>query len=84
MRLNLPNTFEDVRSALQSAGIDQRLVEFVKPIEKAEKIILKIKQEIEHSGKVLFLLAPPGAGEINFYPIPKLATTYKVSRPYRD
>ncbi len=66
MRLNLPNTFEDVRSALQSAGIDQRLVEFVKPIEKAEKIILKIKQEIEHSGKVLFLLAPPGAGKSTF------------------
>ena len=66
MKLNLPNTFEDVRSALQSAGIDQRLVEFVKPIEKAEKIILKIKQEIEHSGKVLFLLAPPGAGKSTF------------------
>lgn len=66
MKLNLPHTFEDVRSALQSAGINQRLVEFVKPIEKAEKIILKIKQEIEHSGKVLFLLAPPGVGKSTF------------------
>ena len=64
--LRLPTTLEDIRKEFEASSINEKLMEFVRPIENAESHILQIRSEMEHSGKLLFLLAAPGVGKSTF------------------
>lgn len=64
--LKLPPTFEELRKEFEASQINQKMMEFVKPIEEAEKSILQIRSEIKNSGRLVFLLAAPGVGKSTF------------------
>lgn len=67
--LKLPTTYEDIRSELQTTGEEYiaKLMEFVKPVEDAEKELTEIAAQMgPSSGRAVLLLGVPGSGKSTF------------------
>ena len=64
MELYLPDSFEDVKYELNNEL--EKMMEFVVPVQDAEKEVAFIAKNIRNAGKVLLLHGIPGIGKSTF------------------
>jgi len=64
--LILPTSFEEMRNAFEASKADQKLMEFIEPLDEVETEINEIASELGKAGKVVFLLGNPGTGKSTF------------------
>jgi hypothetical protein len=63
-KLNLPTAYEELVNALGGEWI--KMMQFVVPVEDAEKELAIITNSMRYSGKIVFLLGDPGIGKSTF------------------
>lgn len=64
--LILPTSFEEVRLTFDSSKADQKLMEFIEPLNEVEVEINEIAAGVTRAGKVVFILGRPGTGKSTF------------------
>lgn len=66
-KLILPVTYEEIVSALGgSHNLNSKLIDFVQPVEQAEKDLAEVLGFMEYSGRTVFLHGRPGVGKSTF------------------
>lgn len=79
-KLVLPETYEYIQSHFSKSEIDEKIIEFVRPLINTEREISLIASDIKSAGKLVFTLGRAGIGKSTFLNTLKLRSHLSIRK----